>query len=277
MGERMGWRSSFLVLGVAGLVLAGIARLVLRDAPRQMTSVKHAERHPLLPQLKRLVSTPSYLLLAADEMIVSAGVWMFLNWMPLYFKETFGLSLASAGLSSTMALQGSASLGLLVGGSLSDRIAHRALPRRMLLMGLSYIAVAPCTLFFMRHASLGIITVAIVVFSFGRAFGAVNEDVIVCDLLAPHDRSTGVGLLNMMNCFSGGFGILLAGLLSKRVGLAGMFACVSGLMLLAAAADLVAYYFFLPRDLIAARHVQEQSELEARTNSGPFEHEALRP
>ena len=63
------------------------------------------------------------MLLSLQAMLISVGTWMFFNWMPLYFRESFGLSLAVAGFSGTAVLQLSAVLGALVGGTLSDQAA----------------------------------------------------------------------------------------------------------------------------------------------------------
>ncbi len=38
-------------------------------------------------------------------MLVSIGTWSFANWLPLYFTETFHMSLAGAGFSGTFAIQ----------------------------------------------------------------------------------------------------------------------------------------------------------------------------
>lgn len=255
LGEHHGWRASFLVLGCLGLLLALVSWVALKDGPAR---VDHAAtpRTPLRPQLTRLFRTPSYLLVMSQAMLIAVGVWMFFNWMPLYFKEAFGLSLAVAGLSGTAALQLSASLGMLAGGYFSDRVSKRGLPRRALLMGVSYLFAAPCLLVFAGNFDFGIVTTAVILFSLGRALGGSNEGAMVCDLLPPHDRSTALGLMNTMNCLAGGIGIFVAGFLRSDFGLNGVFAGVSVLVLLAAILALIAYRVYLPRDLAKRRDLE---------------------
>lgn len=252
LGEQHGWRSSFLVLGGLGLLLALASWFALKDGPARANQ-ETAPRTPLRPQLARLFHTPSYLLVMCQAMLIAVGVWMFFNWMPLYFKEAFGLSLAVAGLSGTAALQLSASLGMLAGGYLSDRVSKRGLPRRALFMGLSYLFAAPCLLVFAGNFDFGIVAAGVILFSLGRALGGSNEGAMVCDLLPPRDRSTALGLMNTMNCLAGGIGIFVAGYLRSDFGLSGIFAGVSVLVLLAAMLALVAYRVYLPRDLSRLR------------------------
>ncbi len=255
LGEQHGWRASFLVLGLLGLLLACVNWFVLRDGPARVGRAA-TPRIPLRLQLRRVLRIPSYLLVMAQAMLIAVGVWMFFNWMPLYFKESFGLSLAVAGLSGTAALQLSASLGMLAGGYFSDRVSRRGLPRRALLMGLSYCFAAPCLLVFAGSFDFGSVAAAVVLFSLGRALGGANEGAMICDLLPPLDRSTALGLMNTMNCFAGGVGIFVAGFLRSDFGLSGVFAGVSVLVLLAAALALLAYRVYLPRDLARRQELE---------------------
>jgi predicted MFS family arabinose efflux permease len=255
LGERYGWRFSFLVLGIAGLLLAMIASRVLVDAGTRNSSRERHEVVPARAHLLRLLKTPTYLLIVLEAMTIAIGVWMFFNWMPLYFRETFGLSLAAAGVSGTMTLQVSASLGILSGGFLSDRIARRGARRRMLFMSLCYLAAAPCLLVFFGKQPMVVVSTAIVLFSFCRALGASNEDPILCDVLPRAHRATALGVMNTMNCLAGGAGIMFAGFMKEDMGLSGIFSLVSVLLLFSGLVALVGYVVFLPRDI--ARRRQE--------------------
>jgi predicted MFS family arabinose efflux permease len=259
LGETYGWRSSFLVLGAAGLGLAVIAWFLLKDAGQAASGGPKEANPPIRDALVRLARTPSYLLLVAQAMLIAVGVWMFFNWMPLYFKETFGMSLAAAGFSGTITLQLSASLGILLGGILSDRVARTGLRRRMLLMGGFYLLSAPCLLVFAAAAPFGVVTAGVVLFSFGRAMAASNEGAIVCDLLPPRYRSTSVGMMNTANCLAGGIGIFVAGFLKADFGLSGIFSGVSALVLVSSALSFLGFFVFFPRDLERRRREELSS------------------
>lgn len=257
LGEQYGWRFSFLVLGAVGLVLVLIASRVLQDGPKQTRAISEVKRKMRLSDLIPLLRTPSYLVIITEAMTIAVGVWMFFNWMPLYFRETYGMGLATAGLSGTMTLQISASAGILLGGFLSDRVAKRGEEKRMLFMGICYLLAAPCLLVFLGKQSLAVVTTAVVVFSFGRALASSNEDAILCDVLPQANRATALGFLNTMNCLAGGVGIMIAGFLKHDVGLSGMFAFVSVLVVFAGVVSLIGYFVFLPRDLTRRKALEE--------------------
>jgi predicted MFS family arabinose efflux permease len=235
LGETHGWRISLFALGGAGVALAGVCALWLRDAPK--SDVQRTAAQPLaqLDPLKRLLRHPSYLCLAAQAMLVSVGSWMFLNWMPLYFRETFGLSLALAGFSGTAALQISAVLGALIGGFVSDKAAQRASTAgRLRVMMWCYVICAPCLLVFVTGAGMWTVSAAVILYSLFRAIATANETPSMCDLVDAGARSSAQAFMNTANTMAGGLGVFLAGALKADWGLAGVFAGVSGLIVTAA-------------------------------------------
>jgi MFS family permease len=161
------------------------------------------------------------------------------------------MSLTGAGFSGTFMLQMAATIGVLIGGYLSDRIAGKQLHRRMLFQALCYFAATPFLLAFLGTPAYGLISLCIFSFSFLRALGSSNENAIVCDLLPSNLRSTAVGLMNTANCLAGGVGILVAGYLKAGVGLAGIFAGISVIIFTAALIVTAGYVFFIRNDLAA--------------------------
>lgn len=248
LGEHFGWRTGFFVLGLAGLALAVAAWFLVRDA----TSAREraaAPRPSMLRDAAKLLSIPSCIIVLSESMIVSIGTWIFLNWLPLYFKETYNLSLTAAGFSGTFVLQGAATLGLLAGGFLSDRVAGKQPRKRMLLQTIFYLMSAPFLLMFLAQPGLAALNSGIFLFSFFSKVSSNNQTPLLCDLLAPQLRSTAIGVMNAANCFAGGIGIMIAGVLKSGYGLAGVFGGISGIMLICAALTAIGYLFFLGKDL----------------------------
>lgn len=254
LGEHFGWRLAFLILGGAGLGLAAIAQLTLGERAAGVVEAGSGETAPpVWESLRRLAMIPSCLIIFGEAMIVAVGTWIFLNWLPLYFKETYDLSLAGAGFAGTFMLQGAATLGVVSGGYLSDKVAGRQPRRRMLLQAVCYALSAPFLLAFVMNVKLAVLNACIFLFSFIGRVGATNETPLLCDLLAPRLRSTAIGLMNALNCFAGGIGILLAGAFKSAYGLGGIFAGISGIMMLGAVLTGAGYRFFLARDLARRR------------------------
>ncbi len=182
-------------------------------------------------------------------MLMAVGIWIFINWLPLYFQETFNMSLAKAGFSGSFVIQGAGILGILAGGYPSDKVARHSARYRMLLQSICYFMELPFLLSLLWFQSFGWIAAAIFAFSLIQALGGVNEQPLLCEILDPKRRSTSIGLMNMMNCFVGGIAILIAGYLKRDFGLNGVFAGISVIVMLAAIVLLVGYAFFLQSDL----------------------------
>lgn len=249
LGQHFGWRAGFFTLGAAGLALALLAHVCLRDNAPAGTRPLSAPP-PMRRSVAKLLAIPSCIIIISEAMIVSVGTWIFLNWLPLYFKETFRMSLAAAGFAGTFMLQGAATLGVILGGYLSDAVAGRQPRRRMAIQALLYVVSAPFLLVFLARPQLAALNTSIFLFSlFGRA-GTTNETPLLCDLLAPQFRSTAIGLMNTFNCFAGGVGVLVAAFLKSTLGLSGVFAGISGMMLISAGLAAAGYFFFLKRDLL---------------------------
>jgi len=226
MGETFGWRFGLFVLGGAGLALAVVCQFLLKEVPREPT--RRSGR------VMGLLRQRGYLLLAGQAMLIAVGTWMFFNWMPLYFRETFGLSLAMAGLSGTALLQVSAVAGYFAGGVLSDRAALKSSDGRLKLMSLCYLLCAPCLLVFLTGGGMLVVGCGVVLFSFLRSVAGSNETAALCDLIDARDRATAQSLMNTLNTLAGGAGVFVAGYLKADWGLSGVFAGVGVLVVMAA-------------------------------------------
>ncbi len=250
LGDLHGWRASFVVLGVVGLMLTVGSYFFLRSSPEpEIARVRRSGNSGGLHEALALLRIPSYLILVFNAMLVSIGTWIFFNWLPLYYREAFHLTLAQAGFSGTFMLQSAMAVGVPLGGVLSDYVAGKHVHRRMLMQGVFFLLAAPFLLTFLLKPDYVVTSISIFAFSFLRGMGGGNENPMVCDLLAPHQRSTAVGLMNTANCFAGGIGVLVAGALKAGYGLGGTFAGVSVIVFTAGLLLIAGYYFFIRRDL----------------------------
>jgi predicted MFS family arabinose efflux permease len=260
LGDHLGWRPSFYVLGAAGLLLAVVAWGTLHEAsPTQAAVAAPARVRETLATLARI---PTFWIIIAEAMLMAVSIWMFLNWLPLYFRETFNMSLAAAGFSGTFLLQAAGTVGAAAGGWCSDRIARKHPSRRMLFQALCYLGAAPCLLMFLGRPAFAVLGVCIVSFAFLRALGSVNELAVLCDLLPTRLRSTAIGLMNTTNTLAGGMGVFVAGYLKQDFGLGGVFGGASFTVLLASLLLMLGYKRFLRRDMLrSARHAGESDLL----------------
>lgn len=240
LGQKVGWRADFFILGGAGLLLAAVASLVLCDAPR---TPEEEEPQAGWSGVGQLLHMPPYIAVIVGAMLISIGTWIFLNWLPLFFYDRFHLSLALAGLSGPFMLQLAAIIGAVAGGYLSDRLAGADfLRRRILLLAMGYFCAAPFLLPFLWKSSLAITNLCIFLYALIKSIGTAGESPVLCELAGPRLRATALGILNMMNCIAGGLGILWAGLLKRHYGLGTAFGSLAATVALAGAVVLCGYF-----------------------------------
>ena len=196
-----------------------------------------------------MLKIPSYLVLLAAGALTAIGVWIFLNWLPLYFKETFAMSLAGAGFFGASFLNTSAAVSQVVGGVLSDRVARKGAQYRMLLQSVLILCAAPTLLVFVYTKNLVAIVVAIVLYAAFQNAGDLNMSPLTCDLAGGDRFSIAFGTANMVNCLAGGLGIFVAGMLKSSLGLKGVFVGTIGFLVFDSLMLFCGYRLFLKRDL----------------------------
>lgn len=115
LGEAIGWRHSFWVVGLPGLLLAAVCLLLPNDPP-------HAATPPPVEGYREVWAVPTF------RMITYAGAGMtfalggFAVWMPTFFHRNFGLSVGDAGLRFGAVTVAAGLAGSLLGGYISDRL-----------------------------------------------------------------------------------------------------------------------------------------------------------
>ena len=250
--EHLGWRSVFWILGGAGLVLALVFRRFLPPASVPAFAPKHASPPRVREVLHYLVQVPSYYILLAKAVLAGVAFWIFSTWLPLYFKESFGMSLGMAGFTGNFLPEFSALLGLAAGAWISDYIARYSVRQRMLAEALGYLVAAPCLLLFVGRPSFAIVAVALAAFNFFHGVGDANEASIMCEIIPSRYRSTAIGIQNTCATTAGGCGVFFAGIMKQQLGLNTIFAMTAALVAAAAVLFGLGYAFFVPRDLARA-------------------------
>ncbi|MEY2879637.1 MAG: hypothetical protein RLZZ15_2017 [Verrucomicrobiota bacterium] len=252
LADHFGWRAGFWVLGLGGVALAIAGPRFLAPGPKKclpMGDTRAAPRATVAEAWRYLLGVPSFHVLLLKAMLAGVGVWIFLNWLPLYFREAFDMTLGQAGFAGTFMLQISTVLGLAAGGWISDRAAARGTRHRMLVQGLSYLAAAPFLLLFLTRPGFAAVAVAVSAFSFFRGIGQANENPTLCEVMPARFRSTAIGVMNTGATAAGGVGVLLAGVLKRSFGLDAIFAGISLLFVIAGGALLIAYRAWVARDI----------------------------
>jgi MFS family permease len=121
IAHAVNWRAAFMVMGVAGVVLAPILWFVVGDV-RRGTAAAQARLASAFPMLAR---KPAFWLLAFASSASSLCGYGLALWTPSVMMRSFGLDLVSTGnfLSTILLIGGCA--GVFAGGWLADRLGAR--------------------------------------------------------------------------------------------------------------------------------------------------------
>jgi len=121
LGQYFGWRTTMVVVGLPGLVLALVVATTVKEPPRR-TKVA---AHPLGEVVRFLAGQRAYLyLLAAASFHAMAGYSMA-HWGPTFLLRVHGLSLASVGTWLGVFAFFAGGGGALLGGRMADRLGRR--------------------------------------------------------------------------------------------------------------------------------------------------------
>lgn len=258
--QHFGWRTGFVVLGLAGIVLAALVRNRIVDAVKP-AGAPAVRRATATTALRYLLQVRSFHVLLLKTMLAGFTVWIFLSWLPLYFNEAFHMTLGAAGFAGTFMLQISVMLGIVGGGWISDRVARDSPRSRMLVLAVSYFCAAPFLLIFLQRPGFAAVIFAVSAFSFLRGLGEASERPALCDVVPACFRSTAVGLMNTCATAAGGLGVLLAGMLKRSWGLETVFAGSAAIFVFAGIWLFVGYRFFMAHDIARAQQFEAQTQL----------------
>jgi predicted MFS family arabinose efflux permease len=127
LGQRVGWRWTFVVLGLPGIALALLVRLTLREPIRGFFDATRGEQSqlPLAKTAAVLWRCLTYRRLMYSLCAQSFVVYGLLQWWPSFYTRTFALELSSVGVHLGIAIGAGAGAGGLLGGLIANQVARR--------------------------------------------------------------------------------------------------------------------------------------------------------
>ena len=122
LASWVNWRAAFFVMGVAGLILAPIMLLVVRDVPGRVRG--GADQLPLSRTFPIIAAKPTFWLMAFAASFSSLAGYGLALWTPSVLERSFGFTLIERGqfLASIFLIGGT--VGVFAGGWLADRLGQ---------------------------------------------------------------------------------------------------------------------------------------------------------
>ena len=251
VGELHGWRAPFHIFGMAGVLLAAVAALRLRNDRRDTALVQSASQPIKLGEMLRVIlRTPTFYFLSlayGATVFVSLG-WM--TWTPTFLYEEFHLPLKDAALYAVLYHHIFAFLGVMVGGRVSDWLAARRRTIRMEVEFLGLLFAAPFIWLLGTSSKLTMVYVALAGFGFFRGLYDSNISAALFDVIPPRYRSSATGLMVCCGFTVGATSPILLGYVKQHFNLGSGLSWLAFGYLLAAAMTFAALKRFFARDYV---------------------------
>jgi MFS family permease len=200
--HHYGWRTSYVILGVAGAALLMLCAIIIERPP------VHQVRTRL--RLKDVARTPAFILLCAAGMLSNVGTFIPFVYLP-DFAQTRHVSAVAA--ASLLGLIGGASvIGRLGLGGASDRFGVITLYKATLLMiGASY------ALWFLPPSYAALVAFAVML-GVGYGGSVALSPAVVADLFGVHGLGAMLGVMYGGSAFTSLAWPPLAGFIVDRTG-----------------------------------------------------------
>lgn len=211
------WRMAFLAVGLCGVLIAPVFKLLVRDR-RPEKNAQTAAPLRFGAVVRVLAAKPSFWLLAFGAACSSMLGYGLAFWMPSLLQRSFGLSLVESSrfLGGLMLTGGAA--GVLLGGFLADRLGKQDrayfawVPAAAFAVGVPLYATGIFSGSAWLAFGLFLIPSALAYIWLGPIVSAVQH------LVAPAERATASALFLLINNLIGlGGGIYALGALSKAL------------------------------------------------------------
>jgi MFS transporter, ACS family, D-galactonate transporter len=208
IATEFSWQSAFHAFGLIGIVYSIVLVLFLRDKKpsEDGESIKlNIGKPSVLKGLGLLFSNIAFWVILLYFAVPSIPGWGIKNWLPTLFAENLGIDMSKAGPLSTITIAASSFLGVIFGGTLSDRWVQRNLRGRIYTSAIGLGLTIPALLLIGYGHSLFHIIGAAFLFGFGFGMFDANNMPILCQFVSAKYRATAYGLMNMIGVLAGAF------------------------------------------------------------------------
>ncbi|MFC3711642.1 spinster family MFS transporter [Sphingoaurantiacus capsulatus] len=221
IASTIDWRTAFIVVGLAGVALAPIFRLVVRDPVRgRFDPVRPVdEAAPAFGTVMRtLFAKPSFWLLSFGAGSCSILGYGLIFWLPSFFGRTYGLELIEVSQFYGSIILVGGIIGIWGGGWLGDRLGAGSRGAYARIPAIAFLIAAPCYAAGVMSDSL---PVTYVLFLIPQALGLMWLGPVITAVqhIAPANMRTtaSASFLFINNLIGIGLGTMLFGLISDKL------------------------------------------------------------
>lgn len=235
------WHTTFHWFGIIGIAYAVVLMLFLRDIRRSPEPLKsNPSTAPKRGNVfKALVTNGAFWVILLYFAASSLPGWATKNWLPTLFASNLDMSMDKAGPLATITIAVSSFLGVLIGGTLSDRWVRRNLRGRVYTSAIGLGLTIPSLYLLGFGHTVVALAGAGMIFGIGFGMFDTNNMPILCQFVSARHRATAYGVMNMVGVFAGAAITNVLGSWSDNNNLGLGFAMLSIVIALVVVAQLV--------------------------------------
>lgn len=219
IADSLGWKYSFIIFGAAGIIWGLIMIFILHDKEEDVPQTRGGAGSPgFFEGFRTVFTTPTALVLTIGfscEIFVITG---YMTWVPAYLQEEFGQSQAMAGFNSMVYTYVAAFIGVLVAGTLSDKLAVKNHCSRMVLQAVGLVGGAAFLFFMGAGTSAWLVYLMFAGWGFFRAFFDANTYSVLYDVTPENLHASCSSAMIMTGFAVGALAPVVLGALKQSMG-----------------------------------------------------------
>ena len=220
LNEIFGWRLSFVMLGVPGVIFAGVLYTTVKEPVRGATDTRSLGETTtsFLAVAKVLASKRSFILLSFAAGCHAFATYGMGNWMPSLLMRLHDMSSSDVGTSLGLIMGLGGASGTFLSGVLADRLANADKRWYLRIPALGAAIGMPCSLIAILSDQTGLALAALVVMYLTYAFFLAPCLAVTHNMVPAHMRAFSSAILFfVLNLIGLGFGPMTIGVLSDNL------------------------------------------------------------
>ncbi len=218
-----GWRMTFFLAGVPGVLLALVCLLTFREPKRGRTEPMGPDTSsepapPYRAVLRFVVTSPALLNLLVAGLLASVVASSFGNWQASYFMRTHGLDLKEIGIVGGLGNGVLQAIGAPIAGVLADWFGRRRFHRSGYVGTMALLLMAPLGVGFTLSPHVGVAIGLSLVMGFAGGFWMAPLFALVLSVADPRMRGRVMSMMQILLSFGAGVGPFLVGMMSDALG-----------------------------------------------------------
>lgn len=242
LAEAFSWQQTFHWFGMIGIAYAIVMSFVLKekrtDATPDSFEKMSVEKESMWKSFALIFSNITFWVILFFFASSSLPGWATKNWLPTLFSDSLGIPMSKAGPISTITIAASSFIGVLLGGSLSDRWVRKNLKGRIYTSAIGLALMIPALVLIGIGHGMAAAVCAGICFGVGYGMFDTNNMPILCQFVSARNRATAYGLMNMVGVFAGAIITKVLGKWADQGNLGLGFALMAGVITLALALQL---------------------------------------